>query len=190
MREKIIQAAYQLAQEGGWTNVSIRNICKKLEFTQPIVYRHFKNKEEILWELNLLGHRLMAQKVAPVIDLRLSFKAQMLAMAAAHFDFALEQPELYHILYASPNPHRDDAHKVPQQEAALLIEFVAKKIRDLKPELDSEVAYELLGGAMALIEGYCLQTINHNLPMSNADAKARMLRNLERFINGAVGENI
>ena len=52
VRDSILQSAWQLVNEEGWQNLSIRKIADAIEYSVPVVYDHFENKEAILSEFN------------------------------------------------------------------------------------------------------------------------------------------
>jgi len=45
---EIIDAALRLTAEGGIQNLTIKNLADALGITEPAIYRHFKNKSEIV----------------------------------------------------------------------------------------------------------------------------------------------
>lgn len=53
-QKEIINAAIQLIHEGGIQNLSMRNLSCKLKISEPAIYRHFKNKLEVL--LSILNY--------------------------------------------------------------------------------------------------------------------------------------
>ncbi|MDR1416635.1 MAG: TetR/AcrR family transcriptional regulator, partial [Prevotellaceae bacterium] len=56
-RKSIMDTALNIAIAEGWNAVTIRRIADTIEYTPPIVYEHFKNKEDLFDELKLMGHR-------------------------------------------------------------------------------------------------------------------------------------
>ena len=51
-QKEIINAALKLISEGGIQALTMKNLAKMLEITEPALYRHFENKHDIL--LNVL----------------------------------------------------------------------------------------------------------------------------------------
>jgi AcrR family transcriptional regulator len=56
-REGILSAALELGMKEGWHEVTIRRIAERIEYTSPIIYQHFDNKEAVLNELVRRGFR-------------------------------------------------------------------------------------------------------------------------------------
>lgn len=52
-QQEIIEAAIRLIDEGGIQNVTMKNIADRIGISEPALYRHFKNKMDIL--LSMLG---------------------------------------------------------------------------------------------------------------------------------------
>ena len=53
MRERILKAAMALFAKKGYEHVSMRRIAKKIEYCPATIYRYFKNKEDIMLQLEL-----------------------------------------------------------------------------------------------------------------------------------------
>ena len=47
MRKRIMDTTLKIAVSEGWDAVTIRKIANAIEYTPPIVYEHFKNKEDL-----------------------------------------------------------------------------------------------------------------------------------------------
>ncbi len=48
VRANILQAAFNLVKTDGWASLSMRKIADAIEYSAPVVYDHFENKEAIL----------------------------------------------------------------------------------------------------------------------------------------------
>ena len=59
MRTNILAAALQMVKDEGWQSLSIRKIADAIEYSVPVIYDHFENKEAILFELSMDGFRLL-----------------------------------------------------------------------------------------------------------------------------------
>jgi len=56
-RQRIIQGALRLFAEKGVDATSIRDIAGSAAITEPAIYRHFKSKEDLVWEIFWSGYR-------------------------------------------------------------------------------------------------------------------------------------
>ncbi|MBL7879529.1 MAG: helix-turn-helix transcriptional regulator, partial [Chryseobacterium gambrini] len=55
IRASILDAAFSLAKTEGWASLSMRKIADAIEYSAPVVYDYFENKEAILYEISLNG---------------------------------------------------------------------------------------------------------------------------------------
>ncbi len=55
MRQRILKAAMELFAKGGYENVSMRKIAKKIEYSPGTIYLYFKNKNDIMLQLCYQG---------------------------------------------------------------------------------------------------------------------------------------
>jgi AcrR family transcriptional regulator len=56
-RERIIQGALRLFAEKGVDATSIRDIASSAAISEPAIYRHFRSKEDLVWEIFWSGYR-------------------------------------------------------------------------------------------------------------------------------------
>src|SRR3954463_7333188 len=56
-RQSILTAAHQIARQEGWPALTIRKVAEEIEYSTPMIYEHFANKEEILLELMREGYQ-------------------------------------------------------------------------------------------------------------------------------------
>lgn len=97
-RESILTAAHQIARQEGWPALTIRKVADAIEYSTPMIYEHFANKEEILLELMREGYR---QLIASTQQARFStedLRERLFKIVDAYWDFAQSNPELYQIM--------------------------------------------------------------------------------------------
>jgi len=97
-RESILNAAHQIARQEGWPALTIRKVADAIEYSTPMIYEYFANKEEILLELMREGYR---QLIARTQQARLStedLRERLFKIVDAYWDFAQSNPELYQIM--------------------------------------------------------------------------------------------
>ena len=61
IRSGILNAAINLAKSDGWNAVTIRKIAEAIEYTPPIVYEYFKNKDDLIREIIIYGFYKLRQ---------------------------------------------------------------------------------------------------------------------------------
>jgi AcrR family transcriptional regulator len=98
-RCNILSASLDIVKEEGWPALSMRKIADKIEYTAPIIYEYFSNKDAILQELTRMGYVKLAKQMEES-RAKLSDPAQQLeAMWMAYWNFAFENKELYKVMY-------------------------------------------------------------------------------------------
>lgn len=99
VRTAILTAAWQMVKEEGWQSLSIRRIADAIEYSVPVIYDHFENKEAILHEIGNEGFRLLAKKVEYAKEKHTHPVEQLKAMADAYWNFAVKNKEYYQLMY-------------------------------------------------------------------------------------------
>ena len=64
MRKAILEASWKLVVNNGWQALSIRKIADAIEYSAPVIYDHFANKEAILLELTRHGFQKLNLRLA------------------------------------------------------------------------------------------------------------------------------
>ncbi|GIJ49967.1 TetR family transcriptional regulator [Virgisporangium aliadipatigenens] len=96
-RARIVEAALHILENEGVTALTVRRIATDVEYSAPVVYQHFANKDALVLELVAHGHRLMLAELQqapeePDIDRR------MMRLASEYVRFAGDHPHLYQIM--------------------------------------------------------------------------------------------
>jgi len=94
-RINILDASLQIVKEEGWQALSMRKIADVIEYTAPIIYEYFSNKEAILLELVRKGYLLLAKDLQEAKSKHRLPAKQLEAMWLAYWGFAFENKELY-----------------------------------------------------------------------------------------------
>ncbi|QSB28873.1 TetR/AcrR family transcriptional regulator [Flavobacterium sp. CLA17] len=98
-RTNILEAAYAIVKEEGWQGLSMRKIADKIEYTAPIIYEYFSNKEAILNELTGKGFIKLAKELQEAQDRFEKPEEQLEAMWMAYWDFAFTDTEMYQVMF-------------------------------------------------------------------------------------------
>ena len=102
LRERIISAAEELFLLGGVQGVSMRKIADKVGVTAPAIYRHFKDKDELLGELINVGLKILQDYLEPALQAEGPFE-RLEQLIDRYFDFALEQPKYFDLAFLVPS---------------------------------------------------------------------------------------
>jgi AcrR family transcriptional regulator len=158
----IIDAARELAEAEGWDAVTTRRLADKVEYSQPVLYSHFKGKDAIVRAVAVQGSGELARtlrKARPAAG-----ESRLKAAAEAYLEFARERPALYEAIFVLEVDLPWGKGEAPQElrdafgELVAAVEPVAKK-RDL--ETLTEVFWSSLHGIATLTHGKRLRTSHH-----------------------------
>ncbi len=98
-RNNILGASIDIVKEEGWQALSMRKIADKIEYTAPIIYEYFANKDAILNELTRMGFVKLGNLMQAAIEKYPEPAKQLEAMWLAYWDFAFAEKELYQVMY-------------------------------------------------------------------------------------------
>jgi AcrR family transcriptional regulator len=114
VRGSILRAAWALVLEEGWQALSIRKIADAIEYSVPVIYSHFENKEAILQEFLQEGFRLLNQDLQNAKDRAQNPAEQLEAIAHAYWNFAFRNKEYYQLMYGLGMPTCATVKQVPE----------------------------------------------------------------------------
>jgi AcrR family transcriptional regulator len=98
-RCNILAASLDIVKEEGWPALSMRKIADKIEYTAPIIYEYFNNKDAILQELTRMGYKKLAKQMEEASAKFTDPAEQLEAMWLAYWNFAFAEKELYQVMY-------------------------------------------------------------------------------------------
>lgn len=99
VRSSILDTAWKIVREEGWQSLSIRKIADAIEYSVPVIYDHFANKEAILLEFGKQGFDLLARKMCDAKRSTDDPGKQIRAMADAYWNFAFRNKEYYQLMF-------------------------------------------------------------------------------------------
>lgn len=114
VRCSILRAAWALVLAEGWQALSIRKIADAIEYSVPVIYSHFENKEAILQEFLGEGFRLLNQEMQTALQAGLPPARQLEALAQTYWAFAFNHKEYYQLMYGLGMPTCETVRQVPE----------------------------------------------------------------------------
>ncbi|MEV6332075.1 TetR/AcrR family transcriptional regulator [Streptomyces sp. NPDC051909] len=154
-RERLIVAtARELAEQQGWDAVTTRRLAERIEYSQPVLYSHFRGKREIIGAVALQGAAELAAAVRAATSAADGPLARVAALAHAYLDFAERNPAVYDALFQLDGglPYAQDDTPEPLKDAfAALLETLEEVAGDdVHPGLFTETFWAALHGLAAL----------------------------------------
>jgi AcrR family transcriptional regulator len=97
-RQAILTAALEIARQEGWPALTIRKVGERIEYSPPMVYEYFDNKDAVLMALLQDGFRQLTAAMEHSRSTTDDREQRLLAMADAYWQFAIRNPELYQLM--------------------------------------------------------------------------------------------
>ena len=152
-RQAIITAARQMAEAEGWDAVTTRRLADQIEYSQPVLYSHFKDKADIVRAVALEGFGELAAELHSARTAAGSPTAALRGVAAAYLRFAQTRPAVYDAMFVMPVDLPFAAADTPAAPRAAFAELraaLAPLAGDRDVETLSEVAWSALHGLATL----------------------------------------
>ncbi|MEV1023089.1 TetR/AcrR family transcriptional regulator [Streptomyces sp. NPDC050264] len=154
-RERLIVAtARELAEQQGWDAVTTRRLAERIEYSQPVLYSHFRGKREIIGAVAIEGAAELAATVRAATSAADNPRARVTALARAYLDFAARNPAVYDALFQLDGglAFADEDTPEPLKDAfAALLESLGEVAGDgVHPGLFTEVFWASLHGLATL----------------------------------------
>jgi AcrR family transcriptional regulator len=173
----IVSTARELAESHGWDAVTTRRLAERIEYSQPVLYSHFRGKNEIVGAVALEGFAELTGELRAAAPEGTAGREAVTALARAYLDFAARNPALYDAMFSLDNglPFADEATPAPLQESfqALLDPLVDHAQPDEEAGLFVETFWAALHGLATL-------TRAGRLPTDRAPARLSLL--VDRFV--------
>lgn len=99
IRTSILEAAFSLAKTEGWASLSMRKIADAIEYSAPVVYDHFENKEAILYEISLNGFHCLHIDLLKAQQAHETPEEKLRAIVDAYWQFAFKNKEYYQLMF-------------------------------------------------------------------------------------------
>lgn len=177
-REEILSAARAIGVREGWKAVTIRSVAQKLGYASPLLYEHFRDKEDLLTQLAIdaLGQ----------LEARLTQKlpsdrhAAVAGMVERYWTFMLEHSQLYRLVNGMDGVPIDKT--VVGRSAQSLCKVVADAVRPLLGENAGEADGQILADELwALLHGMSALYMDRVAPFD----LGKVTNGVMRLIQGA-----
>ncbi|MYW97256.1 TetR/AcrR family transcriptional regulator [Amycolatopsis rubida] len=154
-RERLIVAtARELAEQQGWDAVTTRRLAERIEYSQPVLYSHFRGKREIIGAVALEGAAELAAAVRTATLGVADPRTRVTALARAYLDFAEHHPAVYDAIFQLDGGlafARDDTPEPLKDAFAALLETLGEVAGDgVEPGLFTELFWASLHGIATL----------------------------------------
>ena len=98
-RALILRVARELAEAEGWDAVTTRRLSERIEYSQPVLYSHFANKDAIVAAVAEQGFAELAVAIEAARRKQVEPRGLLRAVVDAYLGFAEANPALYHAMF-------------------------------------------------------------------------------------------
>src|ERR1700733_3575672 len=129
VRSSILRASWKIVEKEGWQALSIRKIAEAIEYSAPVIYDHFANKEAILLEFTRQGFQRLNEELTKAKEASSSPELQLIAMADAYWNFAFSNKEYYQLMYGLGMPTCETVKQIAELNS--FSELISDSIKNL-----------------------------------------------------------
>jgi len=106
-QEEILKAALNLLAQGGSHALTIRNLARALDITEPALYRHFESKKDLLRALYGFTWQKMENRLLPLTEKEIDPIEKLAVFLHAFFGYLTENRGVNLVLLSEAIHHND-----------------------------------------------------------------------------------
>jgi AcrR family transcriptional regulator len=99
VRNDILKTARDIAREEGWQSVSIRKIAEVIEYSPPILYEYFDNKDKLLETIRNEGFAFLHEELLKLKTLYRNPEKLITEFAQIQWRFMITQMEVFQVMF-------------------------------------------------------------------------------------------
>jgi AcrR family transcriptional regulator len=175
-REEILSVARAIGVRGGWGAVTIRSVAQKLGYTSPLLYEHFRDKEDLLTRIAVEAIAMLEKELTA--ELPEDPAAACTKMAERYWAFVLEHRQLYRLMNGMDGALIDK--EAVARSAESICGVVTRAVRPLMRDNAGKSEARMLADELwALLHGMAALYLDRAAPFDVArvtDAAMRLIR--------------
>jgi len=146
-RRLIVTTARKLAEADGWDAVTTRRLSTEIEYSQPVLYKHFTGMEQIAEAVAVEGFGELADVIRAARSRAGTASDALTHIAHAYVDFAHDNPAVYDAMFTRATTLRFAAQDTPAQLDAAFAEL-RHAVGLAADEQDADTLTEVFWGAL------------------------------------------
>jgi AcrR family transcriptional regulator len=151
-RDQIIEVAVELFGELGYAKTTLEDIGEASGVTGPAIYRHFRNKEQILVAVFAHSHELHYGQVLEVIAKGLPPLETLSELVDLHIRMTLDQAKIVTMFSHEMRHLGAETHRIVSDNYHEFRASWIDSVLKVRPELDRSEALGLVEGVMWLLK--------------------------------------
>ena len=146
-RQLIVTTSRRIAEAEGWDAVTTRRLSAEIEYSQPVLYKHFSNMEAIAHSVAVEGFRELAESLSNARRGAAEPEHALRRIAHAYIDFAIANPAVYDAMFTRATTLHFAASDTPPELSAAFAELRAV-VAAVADTADADTATETLWAAL------------------------------------------
>ena len=146
-RRLIVTTARKLAEAEGWDAVTTRRLSTEIEYSQPVLYKHFTGMEQIADAVAIDGFGELADVTRAARSGAGTADEALARIAHAYLDFARDNPAVYDAMFTRATTLRFAAQDTPPQLEAAFAEL-HQAVGLIADEQDADALTEVFWAAL------------------------------------------
>ena len=154
---EIIQASKDLIGIKGIQNFTISKLAKKMRFSEPALYRHFKDKTEILRSVLLFHKEMISNGISEIITSDAPALEKIRSIIEFQFSHLKKNPSIIMVVFSETSFQYNNIlsnllTKVIKQRTKKLMKLIeeGQNNNEIKSELDPKQIATIIMGSMRL----------------------------------------
>ena len=142
-RHLIVTTSRRIAEAEGWDAVTTRRLSAEIEYSQPVLYKHFSNMEAIAHSVAVEGFRELAESLSNARRGAAEPEDALRRIAHAYIDFAIANPAVYDAMFTRATTLHFAASDTPPELSAGFAEL-QDAVTAVADTADADTATETL----------------------------------------------
>ena len=155
-RQLIVDTARQVAEAEGWDAVTTRRLSTEIEYSQPVLYKHFSGMDQVATAVAVDGFAELAGLLNAARTGAKTPSDAMTRIARAYLDFARDNPAVYDAMFTGRTTLRFAEPDTPPELVAAFTELrqaTSAIANDADADTLTEVFWAALHGLTSLSRG-------------------------------------
>ena len=170
---EIIDASKYLIGRKGIQNLTIKNLAKKMDFSEPALYRHFKDKTEILKALLLFHREIIKNGIFEILESDKSSIVKFQEILKFKFAHIEKNPALVMVIFSETSFQYSSVlssvvAKIMEQRSKKIIDLLreGQKNNEIRNDVGAEqLATIIMGGIRKIILSWKLGDFKSDLKL-------------------------
>jgi len=146
-RQLIVDTARQVAEAEGWDAVTTRRLSTEIEYSQPVLYKHFSGMDQVAAAVAIDGFAELARLLRAARTDAKRPKDALTRIARTYLDFARDNPAVYDAMFTGRTTLRFAEEDTPPELVAAFAEL-RQTVSAVANEADTDTLTEVFWAAL------------------------------------------